>query len=62
MPYVCIEDREQAVKYAVDIAQPGDVVFLAGKGRETTQKVRGVSVPYKGDMPCAIEAFNRKGR
>lgn len=62
VPYVCIEDREQAVKYAVDIAQPGDVVFLAGKGRETTQKVRGVSVPYKGDMPCAIEAFNRKGR
>ena len=37
-----IPDREQAIKTAVQLAQPGDVVLVAGKGHETYQEVRGV--------------------
>ncbi len=36
-PYVVIEDRRQAIKYAIDNAMPGDVIVLAGKGHETYQ-------------------------
>ena len=57
IPYTRIEDREQAVHYAVTHARKGDVVLLAGKGQETTQKVRGGTVFYKGDLPSAIEAL-----
>ena len=36
-PYKVIENRIEAIKYAVSIAQPGDIIVLAGKGHETYQ-------------------------
>ena len=36
-PYVVIEDRKEAVKYAVQNAASGDIIVLAGKGHETYQ-------------------------
>ncbi len=36
-PYKVIENRIEAIKYAVSIAQPKDIVVLAGKGHETYQ-------------------------
>jgi UDP-N-acetylmuramoyl-L-alanyl-D-glutamate--2,6-diaminopimelate ligase len=36
-PYKVIENRVEAIKYAVKIAQPDDIVVLAGKGHETYQ-------------------------
>ena len=53
--FVSIEDREEAVDFAVRNAKSGDVVILAGKGQETTQQVRGKSVSYIGDMKKAKE-------
>ena len=38
-PYVVIEDRIEAIGYAMDNAKSGDVVILAGKGHETYQIV-----------------------
>lgn len=35
--YEVIEDRRQAIGYALSIAKKGDVVLLAGKGQETYQ-------------------------
>ena len=36
--YVIIEDREQAIKYAVqEIIKEGDSLLIAGKGHETYQ-------------------------
>ncbi len=32
-----ISDREEAIKHAVDIAEPGDVILIAGKGHEDYQ-------------------------
>ncbi len=37
--YTVIEDRREAIKYAIDNHLPGDVIILAGKGHETYQIV-----------------------
>ena len=36
-PVKVIENRVEAIKYAVSIALPGDIIVLAGKGHETYQ-------------------------
>jgi UDP-N-acetylmuramoyl-L-alanyl-D-glutamate--2,6-diaminopimelate ligase len=39
-------DRARAIRLAVGLAGPGDVVLLAGKGHESTQTARGRSRPF----------------
>jgi len=39
---VRICDRREAIKTAVMLANPGDVILVAGKGHETYQEVNGV--------------------
>ena len=41
-PYTVIEDRREAIAYALHIARKDDVVLLAGKGHETYQNIKGV--------------------
>ncbi len=38
-PYVVIENREEAIKWGLENAEPGDILLLAGKGHETYQIV-----------------------
>ncbi len=40
--YVEIIDRKEAIRYAIDEAQVGDVIVLAGKGHEDYQEIKGV--------------------
>lgn len=40
--YVAIENRIEAIHYAINIAQKDDIIVLAGKGHETYQEVMGV--------------------
>jgi UDP-N-acetylmuramoyl-L-alanyl-D-glutamate--2,6-diaminopimelate ligase len=37
-----IVDRHQAIKTAVNLAKPGDIVLVAGKGHEKYQEIKGV--------------------
>jgi len=39
---VSIADRREAIKTACMLAQPGDIILLAGKGHEKYQEVKGV--------------------
>ncbi len=36
-----ITDRKQAIKTACQMAQPGDIILIAGKGHETYQEIKG---------------------
>jgi len=38
-PYKVIENRPQAIRWAMENAQPGDTIVLAGKGQETYQEI-----------------------
>ena len=44
--YVVIENRREAIRYALKLAQPSDVIVLAGKGHETYQEICGVKHPF----------------
>lgn len=43
--YVEIIDRKEAIRYAIEHAQKGDVIVLAGKGHEDYQEIKGVKYP-----------------
>ena len=49
-----IADRAQAIKAACQLAQPGDMILVAGKGHETYQEIKGVKHPFD-DMQHLLE-------
>ena len=44
--YICIENRRDAIKFALKTAKPGDIVLLAGKGHETYQVLKDRTIPF----------------
>jgi UDP-N-acetylmuramoyl-L-alanyl-D-glutamate--2,6-diaminopimelate ligase len=53
-------DRREAIARAVEEAEPGDVVLIAGKGHEQGQQFRDRTVPFD-DREVAREALRRLG-
>ena len=45
-PYEVIENRREAIRHALRMAQEGDVIVLAGKGHETYQEIMGIKRPF----------------
>ena len=43
--FVEIPDRKEAIRYAIEHGQPGDIIVLAGKGHEDYQEIKGVKYP-----------------
>ena len=58
---VAIPDRREAIKAAVSMAGPEDIVLLAGKGHEKYQETSGVRKPFD-DRAVLIEMFEMMGR
>jgi UDP-N-acetylmuramoyl-L-alanyl-D-glutamate--2,6-diaminopimelate ligase len=50
-----ITDRKEAIRTAVMLAAPGDVILIAGKGHETYQEIKGVKHPF--DDKAVIQAL-----
>lgn len=57
--FACIGDRAEAVKHAISIAEPGDIIIFAGKGHEDYQIVENTKYPHS-DAQIAIEAGKLK--
>lgn len=55
-----IHDRAQAIRTAVDMAEPGDVVLIAGKGHEAWQEMAGQRVPFS-DVEQVRHALSLNG-
>lgn len=58
---VCIVDRREAIKAAVQMAQPDDIVLIAGKGHEKYQEVKGVKHHFD-DKEELMRCFDELGR
>lgn len=60
--YVEICDRKEAIAYAIDNGQEGDIIVLAGKGHEDYQEIKGVKYPLDERVLIAEILEERKGR
>lgn len=57
--YVRINDRTEAIKYALDNAKEGDIVAILGKGRDNYMAIGDEKVPYC-DYDVIKEYFDKK--
>jgi UDP-N-acetylmuramoyl-L-alanyl-D-glutamate--2,6-diaminopimelate ligase len=55
-PHVTIVDRRRAIEHAVRVAQPGDLVVIAGKGHEKYQVIGERTLPFD-DVDVASTAL-----
>lgn len=51
---IAITDRRQAIKTACQLANPGDIILVAGKGHENYQEIKGVRYDFD-DMQTVKE-------
>ena len=57
-PYMVVENRIQAIQWAMEHARPGDTILLAGKGHETYQIV-GTEVHHLDEREVVAEALGK---
>ncbi len=59
--YIAIEDRKEAIKLAVSLAEKDDIILVAGKGHEKYQDIKGVKHPFddKQVLEEMFEMFNK---
>lgn len=55
---ISITDRKQAIKTACQLAQPNDIILIAGKGHETYQEIQGVRYDFD-DMEIVKELLEQ---
>jgi UDP-N-acetylmuramoyl-L-alanyl-D-glutamate--2,6-diaminopimelate ligase len=55
---ISITDREQAIKTACIMAQPGDIILIAGKGHENYQEIKGIKHPFD-DLKIVTNLFEK---
>ncbi|MCC6143110.1 MAG: UDP-N-acetylmuramoyl-L-alanyl-D-glutamate--2,6-diaminopimelate ligase [Candidatus Hydrogenedentes bacterium] len=58
--YAVIEDRAEAIAFAIGIAEPGDLVLIAGKGHEDYQ-ILGTQKIHFDDREVALEILKGRG-
>lgn len=56
--YLSISDRKEAINAAVQFANSGDIILIAGKGHEKYQEINGVKNDFD-DKKILISAFNQ---
>ena len=59
--YLVIADRKEAIKTAVSLAKPFDIILLAGKGHEKYQDIDGVKHPFD-DKEVLTKTFEMMGK
>ena len=57
--YLKVPDRREAIRTAIDLANPGTIVVIAGKGHERVQVIGNRSIPFD-DRQVAAEFASRR--
>lgn len=60
--YRCIGDRAEAVRHAVEISEPGDLILFAGKGHEDYQIIENTKYPHSDAEIALIAAKEKFGK
>jgi UDP-N-acetylmuramyl-tripeptide synthetase len=62
IPHIVELNREKAISEAIQHAQSGDIVLLAGKGHENYQEIAGVKYPFDDALVAqvALEQYQAK--
>jgi len=57
-----IIDRRAAIRHAIEMAGPGDIVMILGKGHETTQTLKEHTIPFndREEAEKALDALQQK--
>src|SRR6185503_17536871 len=55
--YIAIADRKEAIKTAISLAKPDDIILIAGKGHEKYQEIKGVKNDFD-DKRIVKEMFD----
>lgn len=55
---ITIQDRKQAIKTAISLANAGDILLIAGKGHEKYQDIMGIKHDFD-DLKITEELFNQ---
>lgn len=58
--YIVVENRKEAIKKAIDIAEPGDVVVIAGKGHEDYQIFKNKKVIHFDEREIVKEILDNR--
>lgn len=61
-PFLAVPDRADAIRCAVQLAQPGDMILLAGKGHEQYQLINHCRIPFSEHdiLRDAIQEYTKK--
>jgi UDP-N-acetylmuramoyl-L-alanyl-D-glutamate--2,6-diaminopimelate ligase len=59
--YISIADRKEAIKTAISLAKPEDIVLIAGKGHEKYQEIKGLKYDFD-DKKVVREMFDELNR
>lgn len=59
--FISIADRKEAIKTAVSLAKPEDIILVAGKGHEKYQEINGVKYLFD-DKQVLLEMFQLLGK
>ncbi|MFM2189731.1 MAG: hypothetical protein RL491_117 [Bacteroidota bacterium] len=53
---IAVPDRKEALRLACSMAEPGDIILVAGKGHEKYQDIAGVKTPFD-DKQVLLDSF-----
>jgi UDP-N-acetylmuramoyl-L-alanyl-D-glutamate--2,6-diaminopimelate ligase len=59
--HISMTDRKDAIKTAVGLAMPEDIVLIAGKGHEKYQEIKGIKYPFD-DKEVLKGVFEEMGK
>jgi UDP-N-acetylmuramoyl-L-alanyl-D-glutamate--2,6-diaminopimelate ligase len=59
--YIAITDRQEAIRTAISLAKPDDIVLVAGKGHEKYQEIKGVKHHFD-DKETVQQIFEQLGK
>jgi len=59
--YIAITDRQEAIRTAISLAKPDDIVLIAGKGHEKYQEIKGVKHHFD-DKETVQQIFEQLGK